>query len=111
KMDDDFNTADGISVIFELIRDVNSRINEKTSKELVQFTLDLLVDMGSPLGIMQYPLGGSLDEDIEKLINERNEARKKREVALADKIRDDLAAEGIILEDTPSGVRWSRKNS
>ena len=111
KMDDDFNTADAISVIFELIREVNSKINEKTSKELVQFTLDLLVDMGSPLGIMQHPLGGSLDEDIEKLISERNEARKNRDFALADKIRDDLAAEGIILEDTPSGVRWSRKSS
>lgn len=111
KMDDDFNTADGISVIFELIRDVNSRINEKTSKELVQFTLDLLVDMGSPLGIMQHPLGGSLDEEIEKLIEQRNEARKNRDFALADKIRDNLSAEGIILEDTPSGVRWSRKNS
>ena len=111
KMDDDFNTADGISVIFELIRDVNSRINEKTSKERVQFTLDLLVDMGSPLGIMQHPLGGSLDEEIEKLIEQRNEARKNRDFALADKIRDNLSAEGIILEDTPSGVRWSRKNS
>lgn len=111
KMDDDFNTADAISVIFELIRDVNSRVSEKTSKELVQFTIDLLTDMGSPLCIMQHPLGGTLDEDIEKRIEQRNEARKNRDFALADKIRDDLAAEGIILEDTPGGVRWSRKSS
>jgi len=109
KMDDDFNTADAISVIFELIRDVNIKINEQTSKELVKFTIDLLVDLGSPLGIMQHPLGGSLDEEVEKLIEQRNEARKNRDFSLADKIRDDLAADGIILEDTPNGVRWSRR--
>jgi cysteinyl-tRNA synthetase len=109
KMDDDFNTADAISVIFELIRDVNIKINEKTSKELVKFTIDLLVDLGSPLGIMQHPLGGSLEQEIEKLIEQRKEARENRDFALADKIRDDLAADGIILEDTPNGVRWSRR--
>lgn len=91
KMDDDFNTADAISVIFELIRDVNIKINEKSSKELVKFTIDLLVDLGSPLGIMQNPLGGFLEEEVEKLIEQRNEARKNRDFALADKIRDDLA--------------------
>ena len=110
KMDDDFNTADAISVIFELIRDVNIKINEQTSKELVKFTIDLLVDLGSPLGIMQHPLGGSLEEEVEKLIEQRKEARKNRDFALADKIRDDLAADGIILEDTPNGVRWSKKS-
>ena len=110
KMDDDFNTADAISVIFELIRDVNIKINEKSSKELVKFTIDLLVDLGSPLGIMQNPLGGSLEEEVEKLIEQRNEARKNRDFALADKIRDDLAKEGIILEDTSNGVRWSKKS-
>jgi len=109
KMDDDFNTADAISVIFELIRDVNIKINEQTSKELVKFAIDLLVDLGSPLGIMQHPLGGSLEQKIEDLIEQRNEARKNRDFALADKIRDDLAADGIVLEDTPNGVRWSRR--
>lgn len=110
KMDDDFNTADAISVIFELIRDVNIEINESSSKEIITFAMDLLRDLGSPLGILQNPVGGTLDEEIEALIQKRNEARKNRDFATADKIRNDLAAEGIILEDTPSGVRWSRKS-
>jgi cysteinyl-tRNA synthetase len=110
KMDDDFNTADAISVIFELIRDVNIKINESSSKEIITFAMDLLRDLGSPLGILQNPVGGTLDEEIEALIQKRNEARKNRDFATADKIRNDLAAEGIILEDTPSGVRWSRKS-
>ena len=110
KMDDDFNTADAISVIFELIRDVNIKINENSSISLITFAMDLLRDLGSPLGILQNPVGGTLEEEIEALIAKRNEARKNRDFATADKIRNDLAAEGIILEDTPSGVRWSRKN-
>lgn len=110
KMDDDFNTADAISVIFELIRDVNIKINDQTSKELVKFTIDLLVDLGSPLEIMQNPLGGSLEQEIEKLIEQRKEARKNKDFALADKIRDDLAKDGIILEDTSNGVRWSKRS-
>ena len=110
KMDDDFNTADAISVIFELIRDVNIKINENSSNSLITFAMDLLRDLGSPLGILQNPVGGTLEEEIEALIAKRNEARKNRDFATADKIRNDLAAEGIIVEDTPSGVRWSRKN-
>ncbi|SFO13281.1 cysteine--tRNA ligase [Proteiniclasticum ruminis] len=110
KMDDDFNTADAISVIFELIRDVNIKINENSSKALITFAMELLRDLGSPLGILQNPVGGTLEEEIEALIEKRNEARKNRDFATADKIRNDLAADGIILEDTPSGVRWSRKN-
>lgn len=110
KMDDDFNTADGISVIFELIREVNSRIHEGSSKALVQEVIDLLVDLGSPLGIMQNPVGGDLDAEVESLIEKRQEARKARDFALADKIRNELLEQGIVLEDTPQGVRWSRKN-
>ncbi|MBR0576332.1 cysteine--tRNA ligase [Proteiniclasticum sp. BAD-10] len=110
KMDDDFNTADGISVIFELIREVNSRIHEGSSKALVQEVIDLLVDLGSPLGIMQNPVGGDLDAEVESLIEKRQQARKARDFALADKIRNELLEQGIVLEDTPQGVRWSRKN-
>jgi len=110
KMDDDFNTADAISVIFELIRDVNIKINETSSKALIHFAMELLRDLGSPLGILQNSVGGTLEEEIEALIEKRNEARKNRDFATADKIRNDLAAEGIILEDTPSGVRWSKKS-
>ena len=109
KMDDDFNTADGISVIFELIRDVNVKINEHSSVELVKFVMSLLKDLGTPLGIMQNELGGTLEEEVEELIKMRNEARKNRDFALSDKIRDDLTNRGIILEDTAQGVRWSFK--
>jgi len=109
KMDDDFNTADGISVIFELIRDVNVKINEHSSVELVKFVMSLLKDLGTPLGIMQNELGGTLEEEVEELIKLRNEARKNRDFALSDKIRDDLTSKGIILEDTAQGVRWSFK--
>lgn len=110
KMDDDFNTADGISVIFELIREVNSKIHERSSKALVQEVIDLLVDLGSPLGIMQNPVGGDLNAEVESLIEKRQQARKARDFALADKIRNELLEQGIVLEDTPQGVRWSRKN-
>jgi len=109
KMDDDFNTADGISVIFELIRDVNVKINEHSSVELVKFVMSLLKDLGTPLGIMQNELGGTLEEEVEELIKKRNEARKNRDFALSDKIRDDLTKKGIVLEDTAQGVRWSFK--
>lgn len=109
KMDDDFNTADGISVIFELIRDVNVKINENSSVELVKFVINLLRDLGSPLGIMQNEIGGTLEDEVEELIKMRNEARKNRDFALSDKIRDDLTSKGIILEDTAQGVRWSFK--
>ncbi|MGB4589140.1 MAG: cysteine--tRNA ligase [Clostridiaceae bacterium] len=109
KMDDDFNTADGISVIFELIRDVNVKINEHSSVELVKFVMSLLKDLGTPLGIMQNELGGTLEEEVEELIKLRNEARKNKDFALSDKIRDDLTGKGIILEDTAQGVRWSFK--
>jgi cysteinyl-tRNA synthetase len=107
KMDDDFNTADAISVIFELIREMNIRIDENSSKEIVAFAMDLLKELGSPIGIMQNPLGGTLETEVEALIEERQKARKEKNFALSDKIRDDLAARGVVLEDTPQGVRWS----
>lgn len=107
KMDDDFNTADAISVIFELIREMNIRIDEHSSKEIVAFAMDLLKDLGSPIGIMQNPLGGTLETEVEALIEERQKARKEKNFVLSDKIRDELAAKGIVLEDTPQGVRWS----
>ncbi|HSP48535.1 MAG TPA: cysteine--tRNA ligase [Clostridiaceae bacterium] len=107
KMDDDFNTADAISVIFELIREMNIRIDENYSKEIVTFAMDLLKELGDPIGIMQNPLGGTLEAEVEALIEERQKARKEKNFALSDKIRDELAAKGIVLEDTPQGVRWS----
>lgn len=108
KMDDDFNTADGISVIFDLIRDINSNVNVNSSKALVKFSLDLIRELGAPLGILQKSVKEDLAAEVEKLIEERQKARKDKNWALADKIRDDLKARGIVLEDTPQGVRWKK---
>lgn len=106
KMDDDFNTADGISVIFDLIKDININVSSDSSKKIIQMSLDLIRELGQPLCILQKSTKVSLEEEIEKLIEERQQARKDKNWALADKIRDDLKDRGIILEDTPQGVRW-----
>lgn len=108
KMDDDFNTADAISALFDLIRDINSNVGINSSKELCEKSLELIRELGSPLGILQKTTKGNLEEEIEVLIAERQQARKDRNFALADKIRDDLKAKGIELLDTPQGVRWKK---
>ncbi|GFR34908.1 cysteine--tRNA ligase [Thermobrachium celere] len=107
-MDDDFNTADAISVIFDMVRDINSNISVESSKEIARKALDMIRDLGSPLAILQKSTKENLDEEIERLIQERQKARKEKNYALADKIRDELKQRGIILEDTPQGVRWKR---
>ena len=108
KMDDDFNTADAISVLFDLIRDITSNIGINSSKELCEKALELIRELGLPLGILQKTTKANLEEEIEALIAERQQARKDRNFALADKIRDDLKAKGIELLDTPQGVRWKK---
>ncbi|WP_392486021.1 cysteine--tRNA ligase [Haloimpatiens sp. FM7315] len=109
KMDDDFNTADAISVIFDLVKDINLNLNNNSSKKIVNDALELIRELGSPLGILQDSTKGSLEEKIEKLIEDRQKARKEKNWALADQIRDELNSRGIILEDTPKGVRWHLK--
>lgn len=108
KMDDDFNTADAISVLFDLIRDINSNIGINSSKELCEKALELIRELGLPLGILQKTTKANLEEEIEALIAERQQARKDRNFALADEIRDALKAKGIELLDTPQGVRWKK---
>ena len=108
KMDDDFNTADGISVMFELVRDINTNITSESSKAIVKIALDLLRELGAPIGILQKSTLENLDEEIDKLVQMRQQARKDKNWALSDKIRDDLKAQGIVLEDTSQGVRWKR---
>lgn len=108
KMDDDFNTADAISVLFDLIRDINSNVGINSSKELCKKALELIRELGLPLGILQKTTKGNLEAEIEALIAERQQARKDRNFALADKIRDELKARGIELLDTPQGVRWKK---
>ncbi|AMN37237.1 cysteine--tRNA ligase (plasmid) [Clostridium perfringens] len=106
KMDDDFNTADAITAIFDLIKDTNTNITIDSSKELAKKALELIRELGAPLGMFQKSTKGNLEEEIEALIAERQQARKDRDFALADKIRDELKDRGIVLEDTLQGVRW-----
>jgi cysteinyl-tRNA synthetase len=109
-MDDDFNTADAIACLFNIVREYNMNINEKSPLKLIKETKELLLDLGNVLGLFRkFSDETLLDEEIEQKIKERQEARKAKNYALADKIRDELKAQGIILEDTPSGVRWKRQ--
>ncbi|MCP2240191.1 cysteine--tRNA ligase [Thermoanaerobacterium thermosaccharolyticum] len=108
-MDDDFNTADAISVLFEMVRDINTNIDGNSPKELIEYILDIFLKLSSVLGI-SYKKRDLLDDEIKKLIEKREEARKAKNWAEADKIRDELKKQGIALEDTPSGVRWKKIN-
>ena len=107
-MDDDFNTADGISVIFEMVRDINPLLNENTSKEFLTSIKNVFLDIMDSLGFTFGQKGDILTEDIETLIQERQKARKDKDFKRADEIRVILQEKGIILEDTPGGVRWKR---
>ena len=109
KMDDDANTADALSVIFDLVRYANTNVTETASKALAQGTLDVLTMLCDILGIIALPEKEIPDAGIEALIEERQAARKARNFARADEIRDQLKAMGIELMDTKQGVKWSRK--
>ncbi|ABW18031.1 cysteine--tRNA ligase [Alkaliphilus oremlandii] len=106
-VDDDFNTADGIAVIFDLVREINSHISEKNSKKAVEASYDLLMELTGVLGLLKRE-AEDLEEEIERLIAERQQARKDKNFALSDKIRDDLKEKGIVLEDTAQGVKWRK---
>ena len=107
-MDDDFNTADAISVLFDLTKDINNNININSSVELCEKAEALIRELGNPLGILQNRMKKDLENEIQELIDKRQQARKDRDFALADKIRDDLKNRNIVLEDTPQGVRWKK---
>ena len=107
-MDDDFNTADAISVIFELVKFVNTNVSEASSKAYLEALKQEIVLLSDICGLIVDKKEEMLDEDIEKLIEERQAARKARNFARADEIRGELLAKGIILEDTREGVKWKR---
>jgi cysteinyl-tRNA synthetase len=106
-MEDDFNTADAIAAIFEMVKLANITVKEG-SKEYAQTLLDTLEKLCDILGIITEKEEELLDADVEALIEERQAARKARNFARADEIRDQLAEQGIILKDTREGVKWTR---
>lgn len=109
-MDDDLNTADGLATIFELAKDINTKILDKSvSKNVCQAAADLFDELCGVLGILYNRKSNDLDAEVEKLIEQRQEARKNKDWATADKIRDDLKAMGIVLKDTPNGVTWTKE--
>ncbi len=103
-MEDDLNTADAISAIFEAVRFANSMASPNKAELLL--AKETILELGNVLGLLKNTEKASLDDEIEALIAERTQARKDKNWALADKIRDDLKARGIVLEDTPDGVKW-----
>lgn len=107
-MDDDFNSADAISVVFELVKFINSNTSEAASKEYLEVLYKELAELTDVLGLIIEKKEEILDSDIEKLIEERQAARKEKNFARADEIRNELLAKGIVLEDTREGVKWKR---
>ncbi|CEH28391.1 cysteinyl-tRNA synthetase [Aneurinibacillus migulanus] len=114
EMDNDFNTADAITVLFDIVREVNqSMAGSALKRELAEAYIALFAELGDVLGIpfgeVDASVDGPSDEEINALVEERIQARKDKNFARADEIRNQLQELGIILEDTPQGVRWHRK--
>ena len=107
-MDDDFNSADAIAVVFELVKFINSNTSEGSSKEYLEALYKELAELTDVLGLIIEKKEEILDSDIEKLIAERQAARKEKNFARADEIRNELLEKGIVLEDTREGVKWKR---
>ncbi len=107
-MDDDFNTADAISAVFELVRFANANVTQQSTKAYVEAVYRELLELADILGLILEKEKEILAEDVEKLIEERQAARKAKDFARADEIRDMLLAQGIILEDTREGVKWKK---
>lgn len=107
-MDDDFNTADAISVIFELVKFINTNTGENSSKEYTETLLQQLKTLADICGLILERKEEILDQEIEDMIAARQAARKEKNFKLADEIRDTLLQKGIVLEDTREGVKWKR---
>ena len=107
-MEDDINTADAVSAIFELSKFINSNVNEKSSLEFAKKCLDKFNELTGVLNIVTNKKDDMLDEEIENLIQKRVDAKKNKDFKLADEVRQELLDKGIILEDTRQGTKWKR---
>ncbi len=110
-MDDDINTAGALAALFDLSRTINSALDaaQQPSKQAAQLAHQTFMELASVLGVLQKREEDTLDSEVEALIAQRTEARKNKDFAAADAIRDKLTQMGIILKDTPNGVTWSKK--
>ena len=104
-MDDVLNTADAISAIFELITAINTAVKDGASKEFAEKSLEVLMELATVIGLLQKEDDNAIEDDIQALVDERQQARKEKNFARADEIRDLLKARGITLKDTPQGVQ------
>lgn len=104
-MDDDLNTADAITAVFELVTDINSSVKNGASKEYANKALEILSELTSVLGLLQQNKATQIDSEIEELVQERQDARKNKDFARADEIRDILKEKGVSLKDTPQGIQ------
>ena len=107
-MDDDFNTADALAAVFELVKFANTNVQEGSSAEFAAYTLEVMTKLCDVLGLTLEKKEEILDEEIENLIAERQNARKAKDFARADEIRGLLLEKGIELKDTREGVKWKR---
>ena len=107
-MDDDFNTADAIAAVFDLVKFANTNVAEGSSKVFADALREKIQSLCDILGIITEKKAELLDADIEQLIEERQAARKAKNFARADEIRNELLEKGIVLEDTREGVKWKR---
>lgn len=108
-MDDDLNTADGISAVFELVRDINVSVIKSGSKSLIDYAAALFDELTGVLGLVYNCNTNNLDSEVEALIEARAKARADKNWVEADRIRDKIKDMGIVLEDTPNGVKWHKK--
>ncbi|WP_296977804.1 cysteine--tRNA ligase [uncultured Eubacterium sp.] len=109
-MDDDLNTADGIAAVFNLVSTINTEIiNKEISLNVCKKAAEMFDELTGVLGLLYNRKSNDIDDDIEKLIEQRQNARANKDWATADKIRDELKAKGIILKDTPQGVTWTKE--
>lgn len=109
-LDDDLNTADGIAAIFDLVSDINTRIiNKQVSLNVCKAAASMFDELCGVLGIVYNRKSNDIDDEIQSLIDKRQQARANKDWATADAIRDELKAKGIILKDTPQGVTWVKE--